>query len=646
MMHAPTGLLCDLLTRPELTTIANLAPTFGWILNSENRADRQTACQVLVASTEESLRNHVGDAWDTGKLTDSDSINLSYAGTSLELGATYFWSVRVWGLDDTPSPWSASQRFTIATDATPHATSHYPVLPHRFTAEVITAVSSDHHFIDFGKHAFGWLEVTLHSPEETTVEVRLGEHAENQRVDLNPGGTIRSAKSTLTLKAGRHQYRIETEPDKRNTEDPLAVQLPPEFGVVLPFRYVEIIGHSGPIAGDDVVQVRLEYPFDETTSSFTSSEPDLDAIWAFCKYSIQATTFCGVYVDGDRERISYEADAFINQLGHYAVDREFSLARRTHEYLMVKPTWPVDWLQHSVKLAWADYEATGDSRSLARCYDQLCTEKLQSQSEREDGLLNTEGQTLVMDWPVVERDDFENCPVNIILNALHCHTLDLMQRIASVLGHSADAARFEATVARAIESFHQVFFNPETGRYRDGEGSTHESFHASLFPLAFGLVPDDVKAGVVDYLKTRGMACSVYAAQYLIDGLFASGAADHAVSLLKSREERSWYNMLTNGATITWEAWAMRFKPNQDWNHAWGAAPANLIPRHILGVQPLEPGYGRVRIAPQPGPLTELHGVVPTIRGPIKVDAVLSEDGTWQLDTEVPIGVSAEIITP
>jgi len=63
-------------------------------------------------------------------------------------------------------------------------------------------------------------------------------------------------------------------------------------------------------------------------------------------------------------------------------------------------------------------------------------------------------------------------------------------------------------------------------------------------------------------------------------------------------------------------------------------------------MQPLEPGYGRVRIAPQPGPLTELHGVVPTIRGTIKVDAVLGEDGTWQLDTEVPIGVTAEIITP
>ena len=313
---------------------------------------------------------------------------------------------------------------------------------------------------------------------------------------------------------------------------------------------------------------------------------------------------------------------------------------------MAKPTWPTEWLQHSVMLAWADYEATGDSRSLARHYDQLRTEKILFKFERSDGLLNTEGQKDIVDWPADERDNFNFRPINTVVNAFHCHTLNLMSRIATTLGHTIGAADFEATATRATESFNRVCFNPETGLYRDGEDSAHESFHASLFPLALGLVPDEVKEGVVEYLKSRGMACSVYAAQYLLDGLFSSGAADHAVSLLKSREERSWYNMLTNGATITWEAWDNRFKPNQDWNHAWGAAPANLIPRHILGVQPLEPGYGRVRIAPQPGPLTELHGVVPTIRGTIKVDAVLGEDGTWQLDTEVPIGVTAEIITP
>jgi hypothetical protein len=32
-----------------------------------------------------------------------------------------------------------------------------------------------------------------------------------------------------------------------------------------------------------------------------------------------------IYVDGDRERIPYEADAYINMLSHYAVDSEYSI---------------------------------------------------------------------------------------------------------------------------------------------------------------------------------------------------------------------------------------------------------------------------------------------------------------------------------
>ncbi|MGI6302875.1 MAG: hypothetical protein ACOX52_17715 [Verrucomicrobiota bacterium] len=55
------------------------------------------------------------------------------------------------------------------------------------------------------------------------------------------------------------------------------------------------------------------------------------------------TSFAGIYIDGDRERIPYEGDAYINQLGHYAVDREYAIARRTIEHFMDHPTWPTEW---------------------------------------------------------------------------------------------------------------------------------------------------------------------------------------------------------------------------------------------------------------------------------------------------------------
>jgi len=645
-MHAPTGLLCDLLAWPELGTIRTPAPTFGWILNSPSKPAAQRACQVRVATTLEKLSQAETCVWDSGRLDRSESLHLPYQGEVLHAGETYSWKVRVWDHEGNASPWSAPQSFTLDHWVEPNATSRYRVQRHRHFPERLLAHRERHHFADFGRHAFGWLELTLESPDDDSViEVRLGEKAHGDAVDLHPGGTIRSAQVSLALRRGRHTYRVATPPDLRNTSGD-AVLLPPEFGIVMPFRYVELIGHPVPPQRDDIVQIRLEYPFDEAASAFTSSAPALDEVWSFCKYSIRATTFCGVYIDGDRERIPYEADAYLNQLGHYAVDREFSLGRHSHEYLLTHPTSPTEWKQFSVMTGWADYEATGDARSLARHYDVLVREKIYLDRARPDGLIDTHDLRDIVDWPAGERDDYDFQPVNTVVNAFHAHTLNLMARIAGALGKRADAEQFTESARQVTASFHRVFFNPATGRYRDGDGSAHESFHANLFPLAFGLVPDKARARVVDFVKSRGMACSVYAAQFLIEGLFLSGEADHAIGLMTSTEERSWHNMLRQGATITWEAWDDRFKPNQDWNHPWGAAPANLIPRFVLGVRPLEPGFGRVLIAPQPGPLTEIHGVVPTIRGPIRVDARRHADRTWTVDYEVPVGVTADVVIP
>lgn len=641
-MRAPTGLLCDLLTRPGPGAIRNLHPTFGWIPPD----GAQTACQILVATTAEKLNESDVDCWNSRKLARAESLHLPYAGNVLSPGHTYHWCVRIWSEEAAPGLWSEPHSFTLADEASPHGTSRHRVQPLRYPPQTI--VRNDHGawFIDFGRHAFGWLELTLSAPHDgACIEIRMGEKHDGTTVDLNPGGTIRHACVSLTLRAGRHTYRVETPCDERNTTGD-AVLLPPEFGVVMPFRYAELRGYSSALDDANCVQVRLEYPFDENAAAFASSDPALNAVWKFCKYSIRATTFCGVYVDGDRERIPYEADAYINQLGHYAVDREFGLARHSHEYLLEKPTWPTEWKQHSVMMAWADYEATGDTRSLARHYDLLRREKIYFDRARADGLVDTSDLRDIVDWPGGERDGYDFRPVNTVVNAFHCHTLALMARIAMALGKREDAAAFSTAANLARDSFHRVLFDADAGCYRDGEGSPHHALHASVFALAFDLVPETERSRVATFVKSRGMACSVYAAQYLLEALFLAGEADHAIALMTSDGKRSWHNMLRQGATITWEAWDNAFKPNQDWNHAWGAAPANIIPRYVLGVRPLEPGYRKVLIAPQPGPLTAIQGVVPTIRGPIRVDAKRDTDGKWQVDHDVPPGVGAEVVIP
>ncbi|MEA2734578.1 MAG: alpha-L-rhamnosidase, partial [Humisphaera sp.] len=113
--------------------------------------------------------------------------------------------------------------------------------------------------------------------------------------------------------------------------------------------------------------------------------------------------------------------------------------------------------------------------------------------------------------------------------------------------------------------------------------------------------------------------------------------------LITSDGDRGWRNMLRAGSTITLEAWDIKFKPNLDWNHAWGAAPANILPRYVLGVRPLEPGFSKMIIQPQLGSLTHVEGKVPTIRGPVRVKV---DAAKRRMEVDIPKNTTARIILP
>ena len=531
-------------------------------------------------------------------------------------------------------------------------------------------------FLDFGKAAFGTLLLPFSSGQrQGAMVIHLGEKlSANGRIDRNPPGSVRYIRIEQKIDEGQQSTRIIIPPDERNT-GPAAITMPPEIGEVYPFRYAEIESASG-VDASAVRQIFVHYPFDDDASLFNSSDTVLNSVWDLCKYSIKATTFCGVYVDGDRERIPYEGDAYINQLCHYCVDSEYALARYTHEYLIQNPTWPTEWHLHSVMMAWADYMYTGETVSLEAFYDDLCAKTLIALA-REDGLISTESELCTLafekqlhlhgedcvfnsglkdlvDWPpgsftaggTGERDNHEMLPINTVVNAFHCHALELMSRIAHALGHTEDEARFAMQADLVKTSINAFLFDPSQGIFIDGEGSQHASLHSNMFMLAFDLVPDDRRASVVSFVKSRGMACSVYGAQYLLEALYLNAEDQYALELVTAKHDRSWWNMIQSGSTVTLEAWDLKYKNNLDWNHAWGAAPANIIPRFVLGVRPIEPGFAKVLIRPQLGSLRQASGTVPTIRGPIDISIENDPAHPCTLKIDIPANMKAKVGLP
>ncbi|MBD5226424.1 MAG: alpha-L-rhamnosidase [Bacteroidales bacterium] len=657
----------------QVATVDTPTPSFSWRLPGE--VSRQSAYRILVASAPELLREGSADVWDSGDVSDTTVSGIRLPDGLLSPATVYYWTVKVAGSDGNFTPYAPSNSFLTADEWT-GGFSRSPLQKTVQTARPVSVNADGNMFADFGKAAFGQLSLDVTAAGHDTLTVHLGEAASGNSVNRDPGATVRYTSYRLPVHPGADTYTLTIRPDGRNAQikphgrDVRPVLMPDYVGEVYPFRYCEIETGSSEVTA--IRRPVVHYRWNEDASSFTSSDSVLNAVWNLCKYSIFATSFAGVYVDGDRERIPYEADALINQLSHYCVDDEYTIARYTTHYLMDNATWPTEWILQAVLLAWNDYLYTGDAALLKADYETLKARTLTDLTE-ENGLISTRtgrqtpdllrrcgyyGDRIrdIVDWPQSgalgvgkeepgEADGYDLGDYNTVVNAYHYRALQLMEKIAGVLEKDADAAFFASRAASVRAAVNSYMLDKKRGCYRDGIGSSHYSLHASMFPMAFGMVPEKYRSSVLDHIRSRGMACSVYGSQFLLDALYDGGLDNHALGLLTSRGKRSWWNMIENGSTVTWEGWDPQFKPNLDWNHAWGAAPANIIIRKLMGVEPVEPGWKRMTIHPRPGNLESASAVVPTILGAVEV-AFLNTADAFEMNVTIPSGTVADVTVP
>ena len=91
-------------------------PRLSWILEPGKhslRDQKQSAYQVLVASSLQEIKAGVGDLWDSGEVSSDQSLEVRYAGKPLGSEQECFWKVRVWDQDVRPSAWSEPAHWTM-----------------------------------------------------------------------------------------------------------------------------------------------------------------------------------------------------------------------------------------------------------------------------------------------------------------------------------------------------------------------------------------------------------------------------------------------------------------------------------------------------------------------------------------------------
>jgi alpha-L-rhamnosidase len=108
---AVTGLECEHRVNP--LGIAATKPRLTWHSTSQGRGQKQSAYQILVASSRDKLNANEGDLWDSGKVESDQSLFIRYAGKPLASNKGCFWKVRTWDQNGKESPWSESAYWSM-----------------------------------------------------------------------------------------------------------------------------------------------------------------------------------------------------------------------------------------------------------------------------------------------------------------------------------------------------------------------------------------------------------------------------------------------------------------------------------------------------------------------------------------------------
>ncbi|MDA0184759.1 family 78 glycoside hydrolase catalytic domain [Solirubrobacter phytolaccae] len=482
------------------------------------------------------------------------------------------------------------------------------------------------YFVDFGRTVVGGVQLKLNGTGGEAVEIRVGEELTSPGVvdyTMRTGNTYRDV---WTLRPGTQTLNL--------------------WGYRV-FRYAEIIGADP----EEIRATSLVYPYDPSASSWSSSNSALDQVVGFNRAGVRELNL-DLHLDSpSRERAPYEGDNLIHMLIQGYTDGDWTLSKYTLQWLAVNETWPTEWRFSSILSAYEYWQSTGDIKAVGDYYEDLKafvpTRWIRSSDglvHKEPGASSTANGDLV-DWPQGERDDYVFSNVNTVINAWSYKALADMAKIAAALGKGEDATTWTAAAERLRNAINANLYDPVAGRYKDGLTTAHASVHASVFAVAMGVAGPDQLGPATQYIAGRGIACSVFCANFLIDALYDGGRASDAVRLMTSTGQRSWLHMIEQGAGSPMEAWDPALKSNSTYSHPWAGSPAYLVYRGALGIEALEPGYKRFSVKPQPGGLTRAAGTTPTVRGTIG-EAFEQVGDKLDLALRVPANSTAVVTLP
>ncbi|MBC3787567.1 alpha-L-rhamnosidase [Spirosoma utsteinense] len=348
------------------------------------------------------------------------------------------------------------------------------------------------------------------------------------------------------------------------------------------------------------------------------------------------------------------------------------------------------WGSAGIVVAWETYRQYGDVALLREHYDAMkrYVQFLETKVDKETGILN-EGP--LGDWLSPEGNKNDN---TLFWMAYYAYDLELMNKVATLLGKPEDAAQFvkrqneikaawntiyvdKATHKTIKSGVKTGFMGPPNQQQQDqksDKGQVIDTQASYAIPLALGLFSDDNKPFAVRYLNetiTRkntddqgveqpdySLMTGFIGTASITEALSENGNPATAYRLLQQQDYPSWLYSVVNGATSIWERLNSYTVENgfggnnsmNSFNHYSFGAVAAWMYNYSLGIQrhPETAAFKEIVLKPTPDPtkkMTFAKGYYESVYG--RINSEWKWEGTgWNYKTSLPPNTTATLYLP
>ncbi|MFB9107857.1 glycoside hydrolase family 78 protein [Flavobacterium gyeonganense] len=520
----------------------------------------------------------------------------------------------------------------------------------------IKATAKGTYILDMGQNMVGWLQLKVKGKSGDQITMKFAEslQADGSLYIAN----LRDAKTTdvYTLKGEGEEI------------------WEPRF-IFHGFRFVEISGFPTKPTVDNFIG-KVVYDDIKTTGTFESSDATMNQIFKNAWWGISGN-YKGMPIDcpqrnerqpwlGDRTTGAYgESFLFDNQTlyAKWLDDIKYSqtqdgglpdVAPAFWRYYGDNVTWPGTYITVGDML----YHQFDDAEVIKKQYPSMkkwmvymeenyLQNDLMDKDKYGDWCVPPESLELIR-----SKDPARLTDGQLLSSAFYYQLLTIMKKFAVIAKADADVVYYDDLAVRIKKAFNAKFLNTEKNYY------ANNTVTANVLPLAFGLVPENLKDKVfqnmvheVEVTKNGHISTGVIGTQFLMRTLTNFGRGDLAFKLASNKTYPSWGFMVENGATTIWELWnGNTADPSMNsQNHVMLLGDLLIwYYENMAGIKsnPETPGFKQIIMKPDfNAGLTFVNASYESIYGLIKSDWKKSKN-TLQWKITIPANSSAIVYLP